>query len=191
VHWLSYMPKPVTRPDLICRYEALEYSSQSKFEAKHGLPANLIGKMRLGQYNTAASEHTLLRFEEAIAREERGEPPAPIPEKPAKGPGRPRLSATLDPEDQEEFNELVKCLEEASDISLVDEANRKVEVALVKGIIAENTARVLKELLGERRQALKEQREQEERAKTGNELVIKIHYVNDWVGGPLPEQFKA
>jgi hypothetical protein len=177
--------KDVTRPDLIERYEKLEVTiSQDAFEARHHLPRNLIGKMKQGAYASRNAAHTIARFEDALNREENGiEPAAP----PTHGPlGRPPRSFSESGEDLSARIDLADAVSEADDINAVDECNKKVERALILGDISDSTARVLKELLAERRQALEAKIKQQERTSAGKEMLIRVVLVENWTGGPLP-----
>lgn len=188
------MPKPITRPDLLERYEKLGFSNRFKFEQKHGLPMNLMGKMKLGGYASAASLATLSRLEAAIKSEEdamaRGLDAPPLPGDAIVGPagGRPTKQESLTQDDVSAVEEFIEALEGSTTIGEVDACNKKLSILIVKGIVTDATGRVLKELLAERRQSLKAQADEEEKARSGKELLIRVVFVRGWTGGPLPTE---
>lgn len=193
MHCFCCMSKEPTRPDLIARYEALDYPNRLQFESKHGLPANMIGKMKYGAYFTAASNDSIARLEAAIQAEEIAKPTGkwadPLPESPPVTPvrqGRPPVRTTLSDDDKKTLDDLAEALETAKDIKEVDACNKLTTGALLRGVITDAQARVIKELIAERRQSLHAQRELEEKAKAGRELTIRVVFVRDWTGGPLP-----
>jgi hypothetical protein len=194
------MSRPITRSDLVERYEALDYPNRMEFESKHGLPANLIGKMKMGWYSTNKSAASIARLEQALAAEEESKKrfgcwATPLAGGPVEPPpqGRPVQSqgTSLLPEDVEFIEELIDLINNSKDISEVDECGKKVLVALLKGLISDGTARVCQGLLSERRQSLHAKQEREEKAKAGRELTIRVVFVRDWVGGPLPNEVAA
>lgn len=186
------MPRTVTRPDLLERYEALGYSNRFKFEQKHGLPMNLMGKMKMGGYQSAGAIAALARLEQAIAAEEdagkRGHEAAPLPGPAVSGQsgGRPTAPESLSEDDLSAVDNYVSKIEDSEDIGEVDECNKLLTVLLIRGLVTDGTARILKELLAERRQSLHAKQDREEKAKAGKELLIRVIFVRDWVGGPLP-----
>lgn len=186
------MPKPITRPDLLERYEALGYPNRFKFEQKHGLPMNLMGKMKLGGYSSAASGATLARLEAALASEEdaatRGHEAPPLPGDHIQGPagGRPVKTDTLTESELSAVEEFAGALESSGTITEVDECNKKLTVLLIRGLVTDATAKVLKDLLSERRQSLKAQAEELAKARAGSEMTIRVVFVKNWTGGPLP-----
>lgn len=187
------MPKDPTRPDLIARYEALGFPSRMKFEAKHGLPQNMIGKMKMGWYDSPAARPSCDRLAAAIDAEEQakgshGGWAAPLAGAPVEAPpqGRPHHSDTLSDDDVNLLEELIEAIHNSQNIAEVDQCNKKLTIALLRGAVTDGTARVIQGLLSERRQSLHAKQEREEKAKAGNELTIRVVFVKGWTGGPLP-----
>lgn len=176
------MPDP-TRPDLLARYEALNFQARALFEVKHGLPRNFISKMYQGAYYSALGGPTVARFEAAIGREERGEGPGPPP----IPMGRPPKVDTSDPDVGDMRNTLKLELEEAETIDALERSTRSIGSALLDGAITEKEAQVLEAIARARLAQLKAKLEAEDRAKDGSELVIRHIHVPNWTGGPLPQ----
>ena len=174
------MPEP-TRKDLLDRYEALQFASRSLFEAKHNLPRNLIGKLYQGAYYSALAGPTIKRFEDAVYREEQGLEPAP-----GVAMGRPRRIDPANVDQAAARATLSKALVEAESLDDLERSTRDIQVALLACVVTDKEAQVLQGLAGERRQQLKAKAEAEERAKDGSEMLIRVIYVPNWTGGPLP-----
>lgn len=188
------MNREPTRQDLIDRYDALGYPNRLQFEAKHGLPPNMIGKMKQGAFYSEKAADSIARLEQALAAEEaakgRGGWAQPVLGSPEVAPltGRPPVVKTLSGDDAVFLEELVDMLTNSTDHAEVDACNKKVTVGLLRGILTDATARVIKELLAERRQSINSVLDREEKAKAGRELKIMVVFVRDWTGGPLPSE---
>jgi hypothetical protein len=188
------MRREPTRPDLIARYENLGYPNRLQFEAKHGLPANMIGCMKLGKFHSAQSADSIARLEAAVAAEEASKaaggwaPPVEGSPPVVDRGGRPPVRTTLSEDEEELLEELIDAINTSTNQAEVDQCNKKATVALLRGVLTDATARIVKEMLAERRQSIHAKEDREEKARAGRELMIRVVFVRDWTGGPLPSE---
>lgn len=192
--------KQPTRQDLLERFVSLGVTAKD-FEKEHGLPRNLIGKMKQGDYSTAKETHR--RFEEALIKAEAArvpvaakgkakpsQPTAPAPASPsssvpeAPAPrGRPREKVA----DDVEAELLGRIRGKEKTAEEWDALLRYILELAALGKISTEFARFCNDAISNGRQLSKTRAEEEEKARGDTKLEIEVKNVAAWqAGGTCP-----
>lgn len=163
-----------------------------------GLPAYLIAQMRFGKYGSVQSQPYMQRLEECLDAEERARlapPPASLTE-PTEPAMKLRDRAPASRNDEGEplsklRQELGTQCENARTATQLSELGSKIGAMAARGEIPIALMRALHENISRREQLLADERLEAERASAGQETIIRITYVNNWTGGPLPAGIEA
>jgi hypothetical protein len=170
--------REATRPDLLARLEALGVPAR-KFERDHGLPARLVAQMRQGRFGTPEGEPVVRALEAAIAaaeevlksqcEREKRQGVAGVASGVAQGTGDTSFA--------KELRERIRGTNSYE--ACADLARYVLELGAEKKI-TQGQVKSANETIARLEQLLRKKTEEDERARAGAPLVVRVIYENLW-----------